>query len=267
MEKQGGTVTALYLHGLRGPEYRKDSGGNVRWYLYDGLGSVLGEVDPSGSVTGTRKLDVYGAVRGTTGTLASKHGFCGGLGHPSEDDTGLVYMRARWMDPVTGRFESEDSNRDGENWFCYAADNPVCAIDADGNKTNWNAIWWCASSRFADCLGVAFAMGGIGAFCMKQYAVAAEAAALAVMSFAFSLIGLNQVGYNPSLAAQLGQWLFSGLGGGAAASAFVLIGMAAESTQKAAGLAAIAVIACAVYGIMCISANASIGWESIIGSG
>ena len=53
-----------------------------------GLGSVLGEVDGSGNVTATRKLDVYGAVRATTGTATSNHAFVGALGHPSEAETG-----------------------------------------------------------------------------------------------------------------------------------------------------------------------------------
>jgi RHS repeat-associated protein len=89
------------------------------------LGSVLGEVDPSGTVTSSRKYDVYGAVRGgvnPTGT--SKHKFVGALGHPSEGETGLVYMRARYYDPMIGRFASEDSSGHGINWYLYCHDNP-----------------------------------------------------------------------------------------------------------------------------------------------
>jgi len=94
-EMRGGSVYATYLNGASGPMYRRDASGNVRWYLYDGLGSVQGEVDPSGNVTASRKFDVYGQVRGSTGTSTSKHKFVGSLGHTSEDETGLVYMRAR----------------------------------------------------------------------------------------------------------------------------------------------------------------------------
>ena len=39
-----GASIATYLVGARGPEYRRDDAtGQVRWYLYDGLGSVLGK--------------------------------------------------------------------------------------------------------------------------------------------------------------------------------------------------------------------------------
>jgi len=85
-ELRGGSVYATYLTGASGPMYRRDATGNVRWYLYDGLGSVQGEVDPSGNVTASRKFDVYGLVRGSTGTSTSKHKFVGGLGHTSEDE-------------------------------------------------------------------------------------------------------------------------------------------------------------------------------------
>jgi RHS repeat-associated protein len=133
-ELRAGATHATYLHGPRGPEYRRDAAGNARWYLYDGLGSVLGEVDAAGNVTASRKLDVYGAVRATTGTATSSHGFVGGLGHPSEAETGLVYMRARYYDPVLGRFASEDPIRDGSQWYNYASCRATCVVDVDGRS-------------------------------------------------------------------------------------------------------------------------------------
>ena len=56
------------------------------------------------------------------------------LGHTSESDTGLIYMRARYYDPVVGRFVSEDPARDGANWFAYCADNPVNRVDPTGES-------------------------------------------------------------------------------------------------------------------------------------
>jgi hypothetical protein len=44
-ELLNGTVKATYLAGPRGPEYRRDDqAGAIRWYVCDGLGSVVGEV-------------------------------------------------------------------------------------------------------------------------------------------------------------------------------------------------------------------------------
>ena len=50
----------------------------------------------------------------------------------SEDETGLIYMRARYMDPALGRFISEDPSRDGVNWFVYCGSNPVNLGDRTG---------------------------------------------------------------------------------------------------------------------------------------
>jgi RHS repeat-associated protein len=84
----------------------------------------------------------YGAVRSSTGTSTSKHKFVGSLGHPSEDETGLTYMQARYYDPQTGRFSSEDSALHGTNWYVYCSNNPTNFSDADGkiNEASWLII-------------------------------------------------------------------------------------------------------------------------------
>ncbi len=139
------TVTATYFQGASGPCYRRDDtqteldsqGRTVtkaRWYVYDGLGSVVGEVDPLGNLTSSPKYDVYGAVRANAGAATSRQGFVGGLGHVS-DDTGLVYMRARYYDPAMGRFVSEDPEGSGSNWFVYSDNNPITRTDPTGECT------------------------------------------------------------------------------------------------------------------------------------
>ncbi len=130
-------VSATYLLGASGPAYKCPANAtDVRWYVYDGLGSVVGEVDVSGNVTSAKKHDVFGLRRGTVGTEKSRHGFVGGLGHYSDDETGLVYMRARYYDPAVGRFISEDKRGDGNNWFAYCNNDPVNKADANGNVSN-----------------------------------------------------------------------------------------------------------------------------------
>ena len=57
--------------------------------------------------------------------------FAGGVGHLT-DDSGLIYMRARYYDPASGRFISEDPGRNGTNWYARCGYNPVNAIDASG---------------------------------------------------------------------------------------------------------------------------------------
>jgi RHS repeat-associated protein len=127
-------VSAMYLIGPRGPEYRRDVvHQSVAWYVYDGLGSIVEEVDPSGNITAARKYDVYGMVRsGQAGSSSQK--YVGGLGHESDGSTGLIYMRARYMDPVLGRFISEDPSKDGGNWFVYCGDEPIKRVDPQGTN-------------------------------------------------------------------------------------------------------------------------------------
>jgi len=141
-ETQNGSPVATYLVGPRGMEYRQDASGQRRWYIYDGLGSVIAEVDQDGKVnpdqqgneTPLRKYDVYGAIRNSQEVApgTSSHKFVGSLGHSTEDDTGLIYMRARYYDPAIGRFISEDPARDGLNWYLYCENNPVNLVDQNG---------------------------------------------------------------------------------------------------------------------------------------
>lgn len=135
-EMSGSTVKATYLMGARGPEYRRDdTTGQVRWYLYDGLGSVLGEVDPNGNITARRKYDAYGATRAGSNAGTSKHKFVGSLGHPSEDETGLIYMQARYYDQQIGRFVSQDPSKNGSNWLSYGESSPTLNVDATGRAS------------------------------------------------------------------------------------------------------------------------------------
>jgi RHS repeat-associated protein len=85
------------------------------------------------------EYDFYGAPRGTqTGSFTTNHRFVGQLGHTTDAETGgLIYMQARYCDPTTGRFVSEDPGRNGENWYGYCASDPVNAIDKDGKHWEW----------------------------------------------------------------------------------------------------------------------------------
>jgi RHS repeat-associated protein len=129
-----------YCLGTRGIEYREEDGVR-RWYIYDGLGSVVAEVDDGSTsqdgsvqVTATRSYDVYGAVRSTNPDpdAGGNHKFCGQLGHTADADTGLTYMRARYYDPTIGRFISEDPGRNGANWYAYCNSSPTNLVDVDG---------------------------------------------------------------------------------------------------------------------------------------
>jgi hypothetical protein len=54
----------------------------------------------------------------------------------TDDESGLVYMRARYYEPGTGRFVSEDPAMDGTNWYVYCGNDPASRVDANGK------FWW-----------------------------------------------------------------------------------------------------------------------------
>ena len=47
-------------------------------------------------------------------------------------ETGQIYLRNRYYQPVTGRFTQLDPIRDGLNWYAYCYNNPIMFIDPFG---------------------------------------------------------------------------------------------------------------------------------------
>jgi RHS repeat-associated protein len=101
--------------------------------LGDALGSVRGLTDANGALVGSRSYEAFG-TRTSSGT-ASIFGF---TGEPT-DATGLVYLRARSLDPSTGRVLSADPvepnapGTQGYNLYSYVANNPTTWTDPTGH--------------------------------------------------------------------------------------------------------------------------------------
>ncbi|MCM1424622.1 MAG: RHS repeat-associated core domain-containing protein [bacterium] len=56
-------------------------------------------------------------------------------GQQYDQETGQYYLRARYYNPVVGRFLQEDTYRgDGLNLYAYCANNPVVYFDPSGHK-------------------------------------------------------------------------------------------------------------------------------------
>lgn len=51
------------------------------------------------------------------------------------DATGPIYSNARYYDPTTGRFFTEDPSRKGVNWYAYCENNPVNVTDPTGRQS------------------------------------------------------------------------------------------------------------------------------------
>jgi RHS repeat-associated protein len=127
-----GNVTARYTQGagIDAPlaMYR---GFTTSYYHSDGLGSIVSLTDASGQLAASYLYDSFGNLTASTGTITNPYQY---TGREFDSETGLYYYRARYYDPIVGRFLSEDPiGFDGEaNFYPYVRNNPVIARDPTG---------------------------------------------------------------------------------------------------------------------------------------
>jgi RHS repeat-associated protein len=96
---------------------------------------AIGEVPRGRAITDTYDYDAFGNKINSTGTTPNNMLY---RGEELDPDLGLYYLRARYMNPLTGRFVSRDPE-DGVvtdpktlHKYSYAGGDPVNAIDPTG---------------------------------------------------------------------------------------------------------------------------------------
>lgn len=82
----------------------------------------------------TTHIEQFGTVRGQEGQRLNGFKYVAQIGHMTDEETGLIYMRARYYDPEVGRFVSEDLSHYEDNWYKYSGNNPTNYLDFDGKK-------------------------------------------------------------------------------------------------------------------------------------
>ncbi|MGI8553119.1 MAG: RHS repeat-associated core domain-containing protein, partial [Dehalococcoidia bacterium] len=113
-----------------------DASNAPSYYLDDALGSVRGQANASGALTGSGDYDVFGAARSGS-TLSSTMGYAG---QQTDPETGFSYLRARYYNPALGRFLSADTTlpnapgTQGYNLYAYVANNPTTWADLNGHS-------------------------------------------------------------------------------------------------------------------------------------
>ena len=105
--------------------------GTTSYYEADGLGSVSSLSNSSGALASTYVYDSFGRLQASSGTTGNPYRF---TSRELDVETGLYYYRARFYDPGTGRFLTEDpiGFDGGENFYRYADNNPANFIDPSG---------------------------------------------------------------------------------------------------------------------------------------
>jgi RHS repeat-associated protein len=133
----GGVLTKAYAYqpGVDHPHavYQASA-----WHYYatDGRGNVRGLLNSAGTgVEAEYKYTPYGDTVSTSGSLANAIRFSG---REYDGETGLYYVRARYYDPTSGRFVSEDAGALIDyNRYVYAGNDPVNKRDPSGRSCEW----------------------------------------------------------------------------------------------------------------------------------
>ena len=122
-----------YVFGDR-PISQTDTDSGTSFLLQDGSRNVVAVTSSTGEVQSTVVYAAFGSVLATTGTTTSELGFAGEFG----ESDGLIYLRARYYDPASGRFLSRDPLFGQPNEpvtlhrYLYGNNNPITNIDPTG---------------------------------------------------------------------------------------------------------------------------------------
>lgn len=155
---------------------------SVYYAIKDHLNSVLALTDASGQIIEQYRYDAWGRTTVfdgngnplTTSAIGNRYLWQGREYswkiHAANGGTGLYYFRARWYDPITGRWLSNDpiGISGGLNQYVFCADNPVNMVDPYGLWA-WDAdiLQWGVGSMLgfngADNVGAAWSGAGWGA--------------------------------------------------------------------------------------------------------
>ncbi len=136
LQSKTGATTTKYVYSL-GTRPLAQNSTAWEYLLPDALGSVRQIADANGNVTLAESYEPYGSVLTSNGTATSIFGY----GGEQLDTSGLIYLRARYLQPRLGIFLSRDP-WDGDvmqpgsvNGFNYTKENPVNEIDPSGKMS------------------------------------------------------------------------------------------------------------------------------------
>ena len=130
-----GTAVARYAQGENIDEpLAMLRSGTASYYEQDDLGSVTSLSNTAGALAQTYTLDSFGKQTASSGSLTNPFQY---TGRELDSETTLYYMRARYFDPTTGRFVSEDPVGlgpflDSVNLYAYVKNDATNYIDPFG---------------------------------------------------------------------------------------------------------------------------------------
>jgi RHS repeat-associated protein len=139
-------------------------GGSLSFYGYDGHGSVRLLTDATATVTDTYDYDAFGNLISRTGTTSNDYLYSG---EQFDANLGFYYLRARYLNPSSGRFWTMDSFA-GSGYdpislhkYLYANADPVNRLDPNGQFSLLNTVITSTSIGAVSGFGLGFLTGGL----------------------------------------------------------------------------------------------------------
>lgn len=108
------------------------------YYHSDGLGSIRVLTDINGNIVAQYAYDATGNLQAESGSVDNNFLY---TGQQYDSETGLYYLRARYLNPLTNRFTQQDAWMGVDekpitlNKYAYADSDPVNGTDPSGHMT------------------------------------------------------------------------------------------------------------------------------------
>jgi RHS repeat-associated protein len=108
--------------------------GTTSYYEQDGQGSISSLSNSSGSLANTYTYDSFGKLTASTGSVVNPFQY---TAREFDTETGLYFNRARYLDPASGRWLTEDPIRflGGHDFYAYVLNNPLKYRDPLGKQS------------------------------------------------------------------------------------------------------------------------------------
>jgi len=172
-----------YLYGVgTTPLAQRSAAGDTAYLHGDLIGSIRSVTGENGEVLAESDYGPYGAALTTNHSEAvpqvTRFGFAGEYA----DESGLIYLRARYYDPTTGQFLTRDPlESTTKNAYGYTGGNPLQFVDPLGldwleNLSNFSAGFgdtitfggtrkvrqWMGTDGVVDVCSTSYRWGGLG---------------------------------------------------------------------------------------------------------